>query len=396
MDLFKAFSQWSTRPNDERFESLEDMQRQCEAYRRASRTSSVNLSEVRIEADDGDLRLVGKTGASAAVSNYAFGQLAQRAGAPAAYLRKLPPTLAAQNVNHGLKQRAADGDDAKLLFTQRNGDARDMLLRASLSNKYSRIWNHELVERLVPMQSEGWRAPPARPARDDPRARPATEADVLRNRNGILSVKVGDLVAPAGLYASDRDMFAFLINEESVVDDGTPEGLSRFVMLWNSEVGDSSLGLMCGLYKAVCGNHIVWGASNVSEVRVRHVGDDRRVRAKAFGRLSATITRYADSSTSDQQATIASARTLELGATKEEVVEAVTAFGRSKRITALTAARVGDAFDAAEKHRDWYNVAPTTVWGVVQGMTEVAQTEKHTDARTAIDRASGRVMEMAF
>ena len=54
---------------------------------------------------------------------------------------------------------------------------------------------------------------------DDPAARPATEADVLEDRDGGggLSINISDMIAPAGLYASDRDMFAFLINERGVI-----------------------------------------------------------------------------------------------------------------------------------------------------------------------------------
>ena len=42
----------------------------------------------------------------------------------------------------------------------------------------------------------------------------ATEADVLRGAGFGLSIRVGDKIAPAGLYASDHDMFVFMVNND--------------------------------------------------------------------------------------------------------------------------------------------------------------------------------------
>ena len=44
---------------------------------------------------------------------------------------------------------------------------------------------------------------------------------------------------------------------------------------------------------------------------------------------------------------------------------------------------------------DWYG-NPNTVWGTVNGLTEVAKNLPHLDARVAMDKAAGRVMEMAL
>jgi len=82
------------------------------------------------------------------------------------------------------------------------------------SEKYTRIWNWEIADRLNEMVEKGWRVPPARPAMpNQPGTRPATVQDVL-DVAGFLSVNLGDPIAPAGLYASDHDMFAFLVFEK--------------------------------------------------------------------------------------------------------------------------------------------------------------------------------------
>lgn len=55
---------------------------------------------------------------------------------------------------------------------------------------------------------------------------------------------------------------------------------------------------------------------------------------------------------------------------------------------------------ALEASYDAVNVAqdgdPRTVWGIVQGMTRHSQTLPYADARTNLDRAAGRVLEITF
>ena len=61
--------------------------------------------------------MIGAQGASALLTHHAFGQLATLSKAPANYLRTLPATLAAQNLNHGLKVMGDErSDEARLLL----------------------------------------------------------------------------------------------------------------------------------------------------------------------------------------------------------------------------------------------------------------------------------------
>ena len=383
MELFRASKQWSTRPADERFGSLKEMYDACKGYADVSRTSTVPYANLRVETADGEVQLTGKTGTLAKLTHWAFGQLSRVVGAPADYLRRLPATLAVQNLNHGLKERADGEAQASLLFHQNGG----LLLRAITSPEYARIWNHDIVGRLVDLQGAGWRVPPARPAlKDQPGTRPATEADVLEVGESGLSVKVGDLIAPAGLYASDHDMFAFLINEKNRVNDGSDQGLSRGFFAWNSEVGGGVFGVMSFLYRTICGNHIVWGASKVNEIRIRHIGE---ANDKAWMNLAVEVRRYADSSVSDLEAKISKARRYEIAATKEDVLDT------------LFKARIGtqkllaEAYDVAEKHIDT-DGAPTTAWGFVQGMTRLSQQSSFADKRNEIDRSAAKVLEIVF
>ena len=381
-NLMRASRQWQTRPDDERFESIDEMIQATRDYRMNSRTAKVQSEDLAIDSEGSDLFVVGKTGTKALLTHFSFGQIAQRASAPPGYLRSLPSDMAVSCLNHGL--RNAEKEETSLLLAK---DGEGFILRAATSDRYTRIWNHEVLERVSTI-GDCWRAPPARPVRNGQHGtRKATEADVLRfGSHNALGVKVGDEIAPAGLYASDRDMFVFMVDDEKRIEvDGA--SLCRGFFLWNSEVGQKSLGIQTFLFDAVCGNHIIWGAQNVSELRIRHSGE---ADTKWFGEVSCELTKYADSSTTDDVMRIESARTFRIGKDRESVVDAL--FG--KKTLLLSKGTVDDAYSVVERTPRYGD--PRSAWGIAQGLTELSQKSTHTDERVKLDRAAGKVLEMAF
>jgi hypothetical protein len=100
------------------------------------------------------------------------------------------------------------------------------------SDPYARFWNWKVFDRLIGLQGTGGRVPPGRPAMaNDPRARVATGVDCLTHKT-----------SSGGVAINPSDMVAFLVNEE-----------------YRTQVTFFP-------YRHVCGNHIVWDASNVSRV----------------------------------------------------------------------------------------------------------------------------------
>jgi hypothetical protein len=358
MELFAANAQWSTRPKDQRFTSLDDLHSACKGYADTARErNQVPVDSLRVENVDGDVQLMGRGGVPARLTHWSFGQLSARIGAPASYLRTLPATLAAQNLNHGLAKRAADseGGTVNLLFHQ-NGS---LLLRALTSDKYARVWNHEITDRLLDLQGKGWE-----PARAD------------------IRIKAEDDLP---LYASDHDMFAFLRHSDRMVKEGSSgQSLHKGIIVSNSEVGASKLRLLKFLYREMCGNHIIWGAEDVIELSLRHVGTIRE-QLQSWG---AEITKYMDSSVSDQEAQIEYARTKTIAATKDQLLDVL--FG--KKAIGLSRKTLQAGYDATLPDQDG---DPRTVWGLVQGLTRYSQTIPYADERTIVDRAAGKVLDLA-
>lgn len=381
MELYKASKQWSERPADERFWNLKELHDACKAYRMQAASSEVLYNDLRVESVDGEMFLTGRTGQHARLTNWSFGQMAQRAGAPAGYLRKLPATLAAQNVNHGLKSRS-DADKAKLLLHV-NGD---LVLRGMTGPQYNRIWNYEVADKL--MQLADWKTPPAYANSKSGKTKIATPEDCLP---GLSRVTPGTVIGPAGIYASDHDMFVFLVDPSKPIEvDG--QVLYRGVFFWNSEVGAKSIGGTTFLFNAICGNHIVWGAKNVREFRFRHVGS---ARGRAFRKMRVELREYANESVSDQAAKIKAAKNYVLGANKEEIMDTVFRYAARRKIASKPMLEA--AYDVAVKREDRYG-APNTAWAISNGMSEYSQTltGDFADKRLDVDRAAGKLMEIAF
>ncbi len=262
-NLYAANAQWKTRPADQRFWTLEEARDFAAGYAATAEEIEVDFGGSALVAGaDDNIKLALPGGREATLTNWSFGQLAKTASAPTDYLRKLPADLAIRCVEHGLDRHFEGRDDmTRQALVHANGTT---VLRSLTSDRYARFWNWKVFDRLIDLQGHGWRVPPARPTGDEktPNARPATKADVLaaKSTGGGLAVKVGDPIAPAGIYASDHDMFAFMVNEDARLDDGTDGGLSRGFFVSNSEVGAAALRVTMFHYRHVCGNHIVWGA----------------------------------------------------------------------------------------------------------------------------------------
>lgn len=357
--LMQATNQWSSRPDDERFKSLEDLHSAATDFRTTAAVARIKANALRVAADHNELLLIGQNNNTATLNSWSFGQVAERAHAPAGYLKQLPASIAADCINDGLMKRA---DDAEVqLLLNENAD-KSLSARAVTSDKYSRIWNTDITKRLLDLAAGGvWQPAPA--AFDGSR----------------------------GLYLGDRDMFAFLVDNERRIFETLPGGgLSRGFFTSNSEVGDGAFNIWTFLYEYVCGNHRVWGVKNVENAKVIHIGKDQG--SKAFATMQVEVAKYAEASAADDEAKIESARTFQLGATKDEVLDAIF---KMKLGSAVTKQIAFDAYDLAEKRVDWYG-SPRSAWGYAGGLTEIARDKPNANDRHALDSAATKVMEIAF
>lgn len=394
LNLLQAHNQWANRPADERFWTIKEAQEATKNTRDKSYELKADFANLRAEALKSEILLRGERRIGARMTHHSFGQLGSYAGAPPSYMRKLPATLATQCLNHGIKdfvsKTKAEGStlssEVSLLLYSEDGGKTDALIRAITSTGYTRVWDHQVFESLLEFEGRGWKVPPARPSGRDPRSREATEEDVNRlvGTHG-LSVAVGDLISPAGIYASDHDMWCFMIDEDHPIDDGAGHRLGRGFFIWNNEVGQKQLGGLGFLYSSVCGNHIVWDAQEVFEFGFNHVGKIH----ERFNEIRAKMVKRSNQEATPLENKIKEARKKVIGKDKTEVLEELSKLCRSKRIQ-LPTKTLSAGYDLAERFIDRYG-APNTAWAFLNGLTQLSQQSRYADDRVAMDKAAGKV-----
>jgi Domain of unknown function (DUF932) len=338
--------QWFKRPDDERYLTIEELHA---AVASRAENSTVRVSNTELlkayGTEEGELVLQTEIGPKF-FTHWSFGQTASLASAPGSYLRKLSSPLAAACLNEGLAKR----DEIMLLA---NGDE---TLRAVTSPKYGRIWDKQVVEAVQRVTYGGtWKIPASSYASRDPKK--ATT-----------------------LYASDRDVFIFLVDEEHPVDiDG--ETLFRGFYTWNSEVGSQVFGLATFLYRYVCDNRIIWGMSHKNELRIRHsAGAPERFALEG----KKALVEYSQESTKPLEEMIHRAKAIKVGNDEEEVKE----FLKKRGFTVSVA-------DAAIKASQAEDIDFRSPWALAQGITAYARDIKHTDTRVDLERQAGKLLASA-
>lgn len=352
-NLYDAHTQWLRRPVDERFADLEALHASTQRRREVSSEVARDLRHLHVDVTpDGAVAVNGET-PTAYLTHWAFSQLAATVGAPARYLRSLPPQTVRDCLTHGLAQSVGQ---CKLLFRaqpSQNGIAERAQIAAFTGPTYGRIWDADIVASLIDaVAGTGWHVPPA------------------RSNNESES---------AGLYASDRDMFAFFVNDDNPVAVGNAK-LGRGFFIWNSETGAATFGLTTFLYNYVCGNHIVWGAEQVKDVRIVHRhGAPTRFTREALP----TLNRFVESRTVSDTvaATVSRAMTTKVGSERNEVIQWFVGkpFTKHEVIAGFQAGH--DAGDDV-----------SSLWGMIQGFTASARTLPFAGARVDLERRAGQLL----
>jgi hypothetical protein len=366
--IMTASNQWASRPADERFVDLHEMQTKMRSLRNRSATDVVSNRKIELLPVPGTrtgLKLGVDAGALAGLemepTHFSFGQLCSLASpgnSPAGYFRDsgLPNEIIADCVNHNLRF-ARDVESVGLLGTAKNGDHGQTAgtMRAATGPNYGRIWNSEVVDALVDNFGDGvsgdWRVP------------------------GEFGKRVTVDRQNTTLYASDRDMFVFLADEDNRIETAGRQ-LARGFFVWNSEEGDKTLGLGFFLFDYVCCNRIVWGADKYTEVRVRHT---KAAPDRWLEEVHPALTEYANGSAQPVIAAIETARAKKV----DEDLDAFLANRFGKRmVEPLKAIHLTEEGRPIE-----------TVWDVTTAATAHARSIPNTDRRLELERTAGELLQ---
>jgi hypothetical protein len=367
----RVSSEWFRRPSDERFLSLDALYDRVRARADVATTSIVESKKIRVEArmDDPERLSLLVPGADALIAptNWSFGQLCTLVGAPAAYLGKLPSAIAGINLQHGLVEHRAE--QVKMLQAQ-DGRAE---LRAVTGPDYGRIWDHELVDAIMRFAGSGtgdtrWKVP-----------------GLLDWSTMHYNPRVDISLDTTTLYASDRDVFVFLVDDLNPIEagklpNGEPDLYFRGFYAWNSEVGRTTLGVATFYLRAVCMNRNLWGVENFQTIRIRH----SKLAPRRFVEEAApALTHFADSSPRSFVDGIQAARERIVARTDEDRLTFLTQRGftkaQSSNIIATVLAEEGEP--------------PASIYDFVQGITAVARTREHQDSRLELEGKAQKLLQ---
>jgi hypothetical protein len=369
----RVSSEWFSRPADERYLSLSELFAAVRGRAERSRTRTAESAAIRVEANRDDaerlaLMLPGED-IPLAPTHWSFAQLATLVGAPATYLRQLPAPLAGINLQYGLTSHRAE-----LVKTLEVEDGR-VELRAVTGPDYGRIYDHELVTAVQRVAGDGvgdtrWKVP-----------------GVLDWSTGIYNPRVDVTRDTTTLYASDRDVFLFLVDDLNPIEagrlaDGSPDLYFRGFYCWNSEVGAKTLGIASFYLRAVCQNRNLWGVEDFEEITIRH----SKFAASRFAHEAApALSRFANSSPMPFINGIKAARDRIVARTDEERTEFLRKRGFSKSETVKVIETV-----LVEDGRK-----PESIFDFVQGITAVARDKPHQDARLDLEMRAKKLLDQA-
>lgn len=233
-NLTHAHQQLFQRSPDERFESLAAITQYCRSQRAQSvehwKPPQLLVPDVLQETpilklgNDGDFLM----------NDWSFSQLCGLARVNKETVNRLTPETAArvfrETLPSGTKplQILADGNTVRSVHCA----------------SYTRLWNIELLNLISEFASDF--TPP-------------------QQASG----------GGTGLYAGEQDLFVFLIDPTGWTEIGG-QAFAPGCFVWNSEVGRRSVGISTFWFQAICANHIVWDAVEVTEFTRKHtanVGD---------------------------------------------------------------------------------------------------------------------------
>lgn len=369
----RVSSEWFNRPDDERFLSLTDLRNAVQARSQRSRTRIIESERIRVEAsrDDADrlMLMLPDADMPVAPTHWSFGQLASLVGAPANYLRQLPAPLAGINLQYGLTNHRAE--QVKTLEIE-NGR---LELRAVTGSQYGRIFDHELVEAVQKIAGNGtgdarWKTP-----------------GVLDWSTGIYNPNLDISKDTTTLYASDRDVFIFLVDDLNPIEagklpDGSPDVFFRGFYCWNSEVGARTLGIASFYLRAVCQNRTLWGVENFEEITIRH---SKYAASRFAAEAEPALIQFAESSPMPFVNGIKAARERIVARDDEDREGFLRKRGFSKGETT----RIIDTVLTEEGRK------PATVFDFVQGITRVARDKPHQDVRLEMEGKAKKLLELA-
>lgn len=363
-------AQWFSRPDDQKFLTLDALYDHCHKRRTESYADVFEARDIRFDArrdDPESLRIVlpettKHEPATVEPTHWSFGQVATLLGAPASYLRKLPAPLAAINLQYHANNYAAESVKA---LVRVNGATE---LRAVTGAEYGRIWDSDVVDAVRRVAGDRWKVP-----------------GTIDWQTQYYNPETPVTKDSTTLYASDRDVFLFLVDDRHPIEvgklaNGEPDLMFRGFYAWNSETGSKTFGLAAMYLRAVCQNRNLWGVEGFKELKFRH---SSQAPARFMRECLPALQSFSERRTDSLIAGVNAAKGAKVAGNDDERAEFLHRQGFGKKQSQEIIATV-----LAEEERK-----PESVWDFVQGITAFARKVPHADDRVEMEARAGALLD---
>lgn len=371
-------NQWLRRPRDQRFLNLTDLAAHVKA--RADETYELKTDTKKIEfwapepkkvEDTHVLKVITADGDEVEPTHWSFGQLSGLAKAPAGYLRTLPTQIVADAMMYGLRYNR-EGEGVKL-YARKGQD-----IRAATGTDYGRIFDHEVVAAVQQVAGNGtgdmrWKVP-----------------GVMDWSTMVYNPNVVPTIDTTTLYASDRDVFIFLVDDRNpivvgkVIDPRTgalvDDIMFRGFYITNSEVGSGALKIAVFYLRAICCNRICWGTEGFETLTMRH---SKYAPARFVEEARPALLEMCERSDTKLIDAVARAKAAKVADDKDGALAFLQGRGFSRRQSVTI-------YETVEKEE---SVQARSAWDFAQGITAVARSIPYQDERLAMERVAGAILD---
>tara|TARA_R110002073_G_scaffold154858_10_gene310120 strand:- start:814 stop:1842 length:1029 start_codon:yes stop_codon:yes gene_type:complete len=339
-NLKKASYQLFSRPEDERFPDFDSLYEHCTSSQKDSQVhwkSPAQVIPVAIQGNLG-LKLTGDYGYT--LNDWSFGQACSIASINKETVNRLSTETAVQV----LLETMPAGEKPMQVLTKAGK------VRSIHGASYTRLYDCDVLD-IVMDEASNFTPPPV-------------------GFNGA-----------TGLYAGEQDMFAFMVDNESWVDiDG--EQFAPGFFIWNSEVGRRTVGIETFWFQRICGNHIVWEATEVVSYKRKHTANV----ADALGEMRLILRQLVDKRDQRKDAfahAIKQSMNTSLGSTPEDAAKALTGFG-------IGVGHIKTAVETMSTQSGSF-----TVFGAVDALTRISRQIANAGERAAYDSKIGTILSLA-
>ncbi len=344
-NLKGAHNELFRRGPDESFGTLQELWEHCQREKEQSQDRWCPPQDLR-PRPEGERLVLALGGDGASLNDWSFTQLCGLAGVSKDTVNRLSPSTAAQVFGETMPS----SNKPLQLFTSSNSDSNSGpdLVRSIHGHSYTRLYNADLVPMLREFAVDF--QPPQRAASGG-----------------------------TGLYCGEQDLFAFLIDPTGWAEiDG--EAFAPGFFVWNSEVGKRSIGISTFWFQAVCANHIVWDAVEVTEFTRKHTGKV----GEALGdirRIVEGLVEKRDSRRDGFVSIMRKAMETSLGPDAEEATKSLVKSGIAKGLAKR-------ALEIAETKGRF------TVFALVDALTRLARESEFAGDRTDADQRAAQLLEL--